>query len=242
ESDGGVFFVESGSSAQFMVPMAFDHNSVSAGYSGGAVYAGGKVSFDHSVVFKENQALSDGDYDAGNGGAIAIGEDGEVVFHDFSYFQGNIANSGGDGGAMANLGSVVFGRESYFESNAAFENGDGLGAQGGAIFTGEVSTTMFERRTSMHLNEASSGGALYNLGVTTLGSAGFIRGNRAKGNDRADGGHIYTNGMLYFVGRVNLREGGANRDGAGIYIDDKGSVTAGDDVNFIDNLAVRNMS
>lgn len=44
ESDGGVFFVESGSSAQFMVPMAFDHNSVSAGYSGGAVYAGGKVS------------------------------------------------------------------------------------------------------------------------------------------------------------------------------------------------------
>lgn len=78
------------------------------------------MSFDHSVVFKENQALSDGDYDAGNGGAIAIGEDGEVVFHDFSYFQGNIANSGGDGGAMANLGSVVFGRESYFESNAAF--------------------------------------------------------------------------------------------------------------------------
>lgn len=35
--------MERGSSAAFGVPMAFEANSVSTGYSGGAVYAGGKV-------------------------------------------------------------------------------------------------------------------------------------------------------------------------------------------------------
>ena len=42
-SNGGVFNVELGSSATVNVPSAFDHNSVQAEYSGGAVYAGGKV-------------------------------------------------------------------------------------------------------------------------------------------------------------------------------------------------------
>ena len=42
-SNGGVFNVELGSSATFNVYSNFDHNSVQAEYSGGAVYAGGKV-------------------------------------------------------------------------------------------------------------------------------------------------------------------------------------------------------
>lgn len=43
DSDGGVFHVESGSTARFEVPVSFESNSVTAGYSGGAVYAGGLV-------------------------------------------------------------------------------------------------------------------------------------------------------------------------------------------------------
>ena len=42
-SNGGVFNVELGSSATVNVLSIFDHNSVLAEYSGGAVYAGGKV-------------------------------------------------------------------------------------------------------------------------------------------------------------------------------------------------------
>ena len=42
-SDGGVFNVELGSSATIEVFPTFEHNSVLAGYSGGAIYAGGKV-------------------------------------------------------------------------------------------------------------------------------------------------------------------------------------------------------
>ena len=42
-SNGGVFNVELGSSATVNVVPTFDHNSVQAEYSGGAVYAGGKV-------------------------------------------------------------------------------------------------------------------------------------------------------------------------------------------------------
>lgn len=42
-SDGGVFKVESGSSVTFSVTTNFERNSVPTPYSGGAVYAAGKV-------------------------------------------------------------------------------------------------------------------------------------------------------------------------------------------------------
>lgn len=42
-SDGGVFNVDNASSATFSVLSIFEDNSVTAGHSGGAVYAGGKV-------------------------------------------------------------------------------------------------------------------------------------------------------------------------------------------------------
>lgn len=59
------------------------------------------------------------------------------------------------------------------------ENGDELGGLGGALYAGSGSTTSFERRTIMNLNEGSNGGAMYNLGSITLESAGFLRGNKA---------------------------------------------------------------
>lgn len=43
DSNGGVFNVASGSSATFGNLIAFDGNTVTAGNSGGAVYAGGEV-------------------------------------------------------------------------------------------------------------------------------------------------------------------------------------------------------
>ena len=50
DADGGVFNVESGSSLTFMVPVALEDNYVMAGYSGGAVYAGGQVRFYHQEI------------------------------------------------------------------------------------------------------------------------------------------------------------------------------------------------
>lgn len=63
------------------------------------------------------------------------------------------------------------------------ENADRLGGEGGALFTDinseSFSSTIFRRRTVMHLNLASSGGAIYNGGDTRLESQGFFRGNEA---------------------------------------------------------------
>lgn len=53
-ADGGVFYVESGSSATFMVPMSFEDNSLTAGYSGAAVYAGGNVRMTRAIYDKTN--------------------------------------------------------------------------------------------------------------------------------------------------------------------------------------------
>ena len=57
--------------------------------------------------------------------------------------------------------------------------GGKTGGDGGAIYTGLNSTTVFERRAVMRFNVGASGGALYNLGTTILESAGYIRGNDA---------------------------------------------------------------
>lgn len=57
--------------------------------------------------------------------------------------------------------------------------GGETGGDGGAIYTGLNSTTVFERRLVMRFNVGASGGGLYNLGTTTLETAGYIRGNDA---------------------------------------------------------------
>lgn len=78
-----------------------------------------QVNFKYSATFTANEVMFLGDLDAGDGGAIAIGNNGEVTFDDFSFFTENIARSGGAGAAVANRGSVVFKRASYFLANAA---------------------------------------------------------------------------------------------------------------------------
>eukprot|EP00904_Undaria_pinnatifida_P004723 jgi/Undpi1/14251/HiC_scaffold_9.g03900.m1 len=235
-ADGGVFYVESGSSATFMVPMSFEDNSLTAGYSGAAVYAGGNVEFRYKAQFKGNKALRDGDYDAGDGGGLCVASRGEVSFDDHSYFTENEAESGGSGGAIANYGYLAFKRASYLTLNVAKENGDETGGFGGAIYTALGSSTVFERRAIMQYNTGASGGALFNEGTTTLESAGFIRGNKASGTDRADGGHIYTSGMVAIAGDVNFREGSAT-DGGAVNIGSGGSLVTSGIVTYIDNDA-----
>lgn len=58
-------------------------------------------------------------------------------------------------------------------------DGGETGGDGGAIYTGLNSTTLFKRRVVMRFNVGASGGALYNLGTTILETAGYIRGNDA---------------------------------------------------------------
>lgn len=102
--------------------------------------AEGQVSFEHRVDFTDNAVLRFDDYDAGDGGAIAVGPEGQASFEDFSYFTSNVAESGGQGGAMANSGSVVFGRASYFISNIA--KGEGSGFEWGALRFMHVLTSL----------------------------------------------------------------------------------------------------
>ncbi|CAN0400822.1 unnamed protein product [Ectocarpus sp. 12 AP-2014] len=228
-TDGGAIYVESGSSATFDVPskVNFEGNTVEAGYSGGVVYAGGEVVFTGDAVFISNEARSSGDEPAGYGGAVAVGPEGSLEFQGALEFTDNKAQSGGSGGAIANFGSLVFRRKSYFWFNTAAEDAIGDGGFGGAIYAGYGSTTEFFRRTIWFYSEAASGGALYNLGEVMLYSNGFIRGNKAVGSVKAEGGHIYnlasvvggepiyTGGQIQLNGdKVNFREGEAKRGGA----------------------------
>eukprot|EP00904_Undaria_pinnatifida_P003162 jgi/Undpi1/12847/HiC_scaffold_7.g02514.m1 len=105
-SDGGVFNVEHGSSAAIEVFPTFEHNSVQAGYSGGAVYAGGKVYFPYATIFNENSVMSDESSPSGSGGAVFVDHGGAVMFGSTSGFMYNEVGSGGRGGAVANFGSL----------------------------------------------------------------------------------------------------------------------------------------
>eukprot|EP00903_Cladosiphon_okamuranus_P020673 g18983.t1 len=221
ESNGGVFSVDSDSSATFGNGMVFDENSVTTPYHGGAVYAGGSVDFQYGpATFNGNEVMPDFDgRSVGGGGAVAVANTGKVTFNDFAYFYGNKVEKGGRGGAMENLGEAYFSRASYFMANIAGEDGDEVGGEGGAIYTGEGSTTTFKRRTIHHHNMADNGGgALWNEGTTLLMSNAFLKGNSAMGADAADGGHIWNSGELTAEGFVNLRDGVANRDGGAVFI------------------------
>eukprot|EP00752_Nemacystus_decipiens_P016203 g14490.t1 len=260
---------------------SFEGNTVEAGYSGGVLYAGGEVEFLHGADFISNEARGSGSGDdVAGGGAVAVGPDGSVVFHgdaeftnnkahggasggalanfgsvsflDYVDFFDNTSESGGNGGAVANFGSLFFGRRSSFNLNVATEDDAGEGGYGGAIFAAYGSITEFKRRTIWHDNEAASGGALYNLGEVTLNSNGFIRGNKAVGSVKAEGGHIYylasvvggepiyTGGQIKFYGdKVNLREGEAKRGGALFAGGPGSSLIYFNEPNFIDNSAVR---
>ena len=79
------------------------------------------MDFAYEATFLRNKAMGDddGDIDAGNGGAIAVGPEGAVTLHDFSFFTENVVDSGGQGGAIENLGYLEFGRASYFRFNEA---------------------------------------------------------------------------------------------------------------------------
>lgn len=78
-----------------------------------------QVDFEYTVDFVGNKVLSDGDVDAADGGALCVASRGEVSFQDFTYFMENEAESGGQGGAVANFGYLLFKRASYLESNTA---------------------------------------------------------------------------------------------------------------------------
>ena len=83
------------------------------------LFANEQVDFKYPVDFFGNKVLSDGDVDAGDGGALCVASRGEVSFQDFSYFTENEAESGGQGGAVANFGYLLFERASYLASNTA---------------------------------------------------------------------------------------------------------------------------
>lgn len=77
------------------------------------------MDFEYDVVFSGNKVLTDGNGFAGDGGGICVAPRGEVSFADYAYFIQNEAESGGQGGAIANSGYLVFERASYFVSNTA---------------------------------------------------------------------------------------------------------------------------
>eukprot|EP00904_Undaria_pinnatifida_P008095 jgi/Undpi1/4415/HiC_scaffold_17.g07770.m1 len=239
KSDGGAFYVENGCVAEFSAPITFDSNSVFGGFSGGAFYAAGVVDFKYDTVFNGNTVMNDGtEVGAESGGGLCVAEDGEVSFETYASFEGNVAQALGKGGAVANYGSLVFQGTSVYSGNIAEENHDNFFGYGGAIFTEKGSITVFKARTVMQNNEGASGGALYNVGTTILKAGAFFGDNKATGEERAKGGHIYTKGYVSTTGDLTFLQGSALRGGA-VYVTSKGTFFPNDEARFIGNTAVR---
>eukprot|EP00904_Undaria_pinnatifida_P003178 jgi/Undpi1/12861/HiC_scaffold_7.g02528.m1 len=250
-SNGGVFNVELGSSATINVPSAIEHNSVQAGYSGGAVYAGGKVNFPKHCTFNDNSVMRDEDTPSGSGGAVFVDHGGAIVFGGvFANFIYNEVGSGGRGGAIANMGSVLFqassGEVSFTDNTATAyvsSGGEVTGGHGGAIYTGESGVTAISAFRSASHNSAYSGGAMYNSGTTIIFSSPtneFIpefADNAANGGDAGNGGHIYTAGVVYAEDACGFTYGTATGNGGAVYIEDAGHFNSAGQVTYTSNNA-----
>jgi predicted outer membrane repeat protein len=134
---------------------------------GGAVLTAGTLVIDEGT-FARNTAA--------NGGAVSISAGGTARITD-ALFTGNTATSVG-GGAIINFGSLTL-DGSIVTGNTAPINGGGLNTQPGA--TSRISQSTFTRNTS-----GSLGGAISNLGTTSLAGS-TVRLNKGSG-----GGGIAT--------------------------------------------------
>lgn len=77
------------------------------------------MNFKYDTIFKGNKVMRDGDDRAQAGGALCVAEGGAVTFEDFASFKDNRAESGGEGGAVANFGSLVFEGVNLYDENRA---------------------------------------------------------------------------------------------------------------------------
>ena len=155
---------------------------------GGAVFNGGILAMDHSIL-TENSAKS-AESTTASGGAIF---NADTAFISNSSIAGNLvaANRGASGGAILNSGSLTI-LQSSVTGNAAFAGGAGGGAiSNGGPPTVTVTLTIINSTVAGNAAEGpvfgSSGGAIANSRTLTLTNS-TVAGNSVSGRSPQGGG------------------------------------------------------
>eukprot|EP00903_Cladosiphon_okamuranus_P014210 g13202.t1 len=258
-ANGGVLYVDEGSTATFMGTAYFLGNSVAneqlgpvscgegctrtaRGESyitkkGGAVHNKGMLTFESDVIFESNEVTTEEAEEVGRGGAISNTGSGTIMFKGSLSMENNNADGffNGDGGAIYNRGDIVVDGESSFVTNRA--------ADGGAIHQTGIGSMTFNGMATFINNDARDyrGGAIYNEGVMNFNAGSVFDTNNAYGSgDGGDGGAIYnTDGGEITLDGPNKFEGNNGYRGGAIFNDDEpvATITFPDDTLFIDNTA-----
>ena len=241
-TNGGAVYMESfaGTSVINLENNSFIGNSASV--NGGAIWMVlVSATFTGTHFFEQNSAAS-------CGGAIFM-ESSNLTFGT-SVFVGNLANEGG--ALFSNSSSGIFAEKSLFLQNAA-------SLFGGAIFSGDNSSTNFEGDAEFAENKAEIGGGIATITSVTLSfndvvfknniglfgggmvlgfsSSASFRGNTRISENRANfgGGFIARSSVLHMMGHTVIDMNVAFRGGGGVIVDSNLFVSRS--LSFVENYA-----
>jgi hypothetical protein len=200
----------------------FTKNSAIGIYGGGAVFAAGTLTDDHSTYTDNTTAGGGGAIDAdGNAiinadtfaGSKSTDDDGGAVYADENVI---LTNSSFTDSTAADDGGAVYVDEAEQLTNDHFVNSTSTSGDGGAVYADDGATVADSTLTN---STAHEGGAFYDdsYEMLTLINSEITRATATDGG----GGAIYSDGPLSLNG-ATITDGRANDDesGGAIYADD----------------------
>lgn len=234
ERVGGAIYM-SGSTKFTIINCTFKDNVVS--HYGGAIFNGVK---DNTLSITDSRFINN---KAENNYGGAIYSKGEISVKN-SYFEGNIAGSGGaicseassdiinssfvsnsaKNGIFMGYGGAINSKNDLYVEDCTFSNNDATHA-GGAIY---ASNDLIVERSSFDKNGGSEGGALYVQGAYTIIDDSIFKNNQAKS---AHGGAVYANKWAHIGNSTFISNVAENRGGA-VYTD---YIQFDDGASFINN-------
>ncbi len=181
--------------------------------AGGAIY---NMSDDFTVynsVFNSNKSKDVGGA-IYNASSYTIAENGDISYGEGGFMKGNVITENkarNDGGALYNASGSIEIQNTTFRDNRAKKG------SGGAIYTDVNAETRLFGSVVVGNKAKLDGGAIYNIGKTTIGSTGngdvftVFRDNESR---KASGGAIHNEGDLYvqdaiFASNTAKFDGGA---------------------------------
>lgn len=229
--NGGVGFINTGDSAIVKAGTQFINNEA---YRGAGIYnyADGNLTVEDNVRFDNNRAVGAAGGAIQNFGTATMGdnlifENNTAKWGGAAIYAGSNSNSGhsttiGSGAIFRNntlTDSASYGGAIFIEndnnadtatfnlgSNSTFEKNSAM--EGGAIYIkNAVDAAIADGATFTNNTATSAGGALYNIGNTTITNASF---NNNSANSY--GGSVYNNGAMTVGG--NFSDSSAKQGGA----------------------------
>ena len=188
---GGAVFNETNSKISMGDNINFSNNEVLVGFQSSYIYGGGAIWNNHnSTIDIGNNVSFSSNTSAKAGGAISNVDNSKInITGNNISFTSNAAST--FGGAIYNENSsVTLGNEVRFTSNTANTSGGAIYSKGGTV----NSVITIGNNAEFKYNEATDGGAIYNLtgSTITIKDGSQFKENTASTN----GGAIYNSGII----------------------------------------------